>query len=132
MPGGIFCIENWSGDLRSPATVRSLLDFMETSGAARGHTSTRFYSARTAPLPCAVLRARNLSGGLSRAHGSRGKVYVGSREVTLKNLAVWSRLDDEAIVQDRTLDDPEPTVDRTERFCTSAHARRSAFPSLDL
>lgn len=35
MPGGIFCVENWSGDLRAGGSVVPLLEFLASSDDAR-------------------------------------------------------------------------------------------------
>lgn len=93
MPGGIFCIENWSGNLASKGTVAPLLQFLEASGAARvihqrvetprelGHYLSRFAELSSYAV------------GYLALHGDRGRVYVGSTPIKLATLAAWSRID---------------------------------------
>ena len=57
MPGGIFCIENFSADLRNRETVRPILEFLEQREAARvlhrpveTHRELRHYLSRFAGL----------------------------------------------------------------------------------
>lgn len=111
MAGGIFCIENWTGDLRSPDSVLPLLNFVRESGAARvihQRVSTprelHHYIARFADI--GTYRV-----GYLAMHGAKGgKLYVGRHEVTLESLGKWARLDEMAAAHEG-LDDPEPPVD---------------------
>jgi hypothetical protein len=86
MPGGIFCIENWSADLRSQDSVGPMLDFLDTHGDARvirQRVSTtyelRHYLRRFAAL-------KSYQVAYLALHGERGKVYVGSRSIDLERL----------------------------------------------
>ena len=90
--GGVFCIENWSGDLRSTESVRDLLEFLDRHGAARtvhqrvsttrelGHYLSRFASQSS-------YRVAHLA-----LHGGPGGVYVGSARMNLETLIRWSTL----------------------------------------
>ena len=92
MAAGIFCIENWSKDLRSSGTVGPLLDFMSSSGDARvihqrvstvyelTHYLRRFSALRSYQVAYLAL------------HGDRGKVYVGDEGVELEDLVTWTML----------------------------------------
>jgi hypothetical protein len=95
MAGGIFCIENWSGDLRSTETVAPLLDFLARHGSARvihQRVSTPFelchYMSRFADL-------RSYQVAYLALHGERGRVFVGNRPLDLEQLVIWSRGDTE-------------------------------------
>jgi hypothetical protein len=94
MPGGVYCIENWSASDASPDTVLPLLTFLRENGAAKaihqrishprelGHYLQRFAN-QTA---CRV--------GYLALHGSRRHVHVGRRKVDLDTLITWSTLDE--------------------------------------
>ena len=104
MAGGIFCIENWSGDLRVTASVRPLLEFLAESDTARfihqrvdTAGELTHYLARFAALD-------SYRVGYLAMHGDRGRVYVGRHDVTLAKLAAWARLDE-----------PPPTVEEDEQ-----------------
>jgi len=108
--GGIFCIENWSGDLRSKDSSTDLLEFLERHGAARtvhqrvstarelGHYLSRFASQTTYRV------------GYLAMHGSRGQVFVGSTPVSLETLISWSTLEGEAAPRLTAGGDPEEYV----------------------
>jgi hypothetical protein len=135
MPGGVFCIENWSNDLRSPTTVRPLLDFLESSGTARcihQRVSTprelRHYLARFANL-------ESYRVGYLALHGERGRVLVGSHELTLENLVAWATLDQSDIQTDSELDEPEWVVDLTGKVlylgsCATLHISHKRLAAL--
>jgi hypothetical protein len=108
--GGIFCIENWSGDFRSKDSSSDLLAFLEKHGAARtihqrvsatrelGHYLSRFASQTTYRV------------GYLAMHGSRGKVYVGTTPVSLETLINWSTMDGEAAPRLSDTGEPEEYV----------------------
>jgi hypothetical protein len=113
MAAGIFCIENWTGDLRSKATVLPLLEFLAKSDGTRfvhQRVSTprelRHYLGRFAAL--AEYRV-----GYLAVHGDRGVVRVGRHELTLEHLAAWSSLETAGVGGEEDLDDPEWIVDLT-------------------
>jgi hypothetical protein len=115
--GGIFCIENWSGDLRVTASVRPLLEFLAESDTARfihqrvdtaGELS--HYLSRFAALD-------SYRVGYLAMHGDRGRVYVGRHDVTLATLAAWARLDE------------SPPTRRRRGWAAGARDRRGASRS---
>jgi hypothetical protein len=94
MAGGIFCIENWSSDLRVAGSVRPLLEFLEGSRSARV-LHQRVETAKE--LTHYLSRFAGLSSyrvGYLAMHGSRGRVIVGSHRIDLDTLSEWARLDD--------------------------------------
>lgn len=135
MAGGIFCIENWSGDLRSQTSVRPLLDFLERSGAARcihQRVSTprelRHYLAR-------LTNYDSYGVGYLALHGERGRVLVGTHEVTLESLVGWATLDKSDIETDSKIDDPEWVVDLTGKVlylgsCATLHVSEQRLAAL--
>lgn len=114
MPGGIFCIENWSGNLTSRDTVEPLLRFLVESQAARvihRQVDTRLelghYLSRFAALP-------SYSVGYIAMHGTRGQVQVGAKSIDLETLIEWSSLNDGAPALDlETEQEIEWTLDLT-------------------
>jgi hypothetical protein len=110
MAGGIFCIENWSGDLRSKYSSNDLLEFLERHGAARtvhqrvsttrelGHYLSRFADQTTHRV------------GYLAMHGSRGQVYVGSTPVSLETLISWSTLEGDDAPRLSAAGEPEEYV----------------------
>jgi hypothetical protein len=90
MPGGIFCIENWSADLRSQDSVGPLLDFLDAHRGARvirqrvsTPTELELYLSRFAEL-------KSYQVAYLALHGQRGKVYVGSTDIELERLVTRS------------------------------------------
>jgi len=108
--GGIFCIENWSGDLRSKDSSTALLEFLDRHGAARtvhqrvsttrelGHYLSQFASQTTYRV------------GYLAMHGSRGQVFVGTTPISLETLISWSTLKGEAAPRLSAAGDPEEYV----------------------
>src|SRR4051812_30970924 len=106
MPGGIFCIENWHKELGPRATVRPLLEFLNSSGGAR-FIHQRVSTPRELHHYVALFadQDRHRVGYLAM-HGIKGKVLVGSHPVSLERLATWARLDAEDLQTNAELDDP--------------------------
>src|SRR3954469_25402077 len=135
MATGIFCIENWTGDLRSRATVLPLLQFLAASDGTRfihQRVSTprelRHYLGRFAALG-------EYRVGYLALHGDRGVVRVGRHDLTLEHLAAWSSLDMASATRDEDLDDPEWTVDLTGKVlylgsCSSLRVSRERLARL--
>ena len=112
MAGGVFCIENWSGDLRSPATVLPVLDFLRTHDAARvihQRVSTPQELAHYMKWFAGNKTYRVAYLGL---HGQRGKVFVGSVPVDLRTLVEWSSDDPRT----RHLRTPNPSGESEEEW----------------
>src|SRR4051794_37626108 len=100
MAGGIFCIENWSSDLRAAGSVRPLLEFLEGSRSARVFhqrvetaEELTHYLSRFAGLT-------SFHVGYLAMHGRRGRVIVGRHPIDLDTLSDWARLDDAPQVAD--------------------------------
>src|SRR4051794_41008229 len=94
MAGGIFCIENWSSDLRIAGSVRPLLEFLEATRSARVFHQ-RVETAEE--LTHYLSRFAGLSSyrvGYLAMHGSRGRVAVGRHRIDLDTLSEWARLDE--------------------------------------
>lgn len=94
MPGGIFCIESWSGRITNRSTVLPLLEFISQDSDVRfihrnieTNAELHHYLSRFAGLD---------SYGVAylAMHGSRGKVHAGGSTVALSQLGDWARLDD--------------------------------------
>lgn len=92
---GVFCIENWTSDLRSRSSVQPLLEFLKRSVGLRyvhQRVSTldelRDYMDRWSDLASYEL-------GFLALHGSPGKIAVGAESMTVRGLL------------DRTWDDDE-------------------------
>ncbi|MDQ3934867.1 MAG: hypothetical protein M3340_09600 [Actinomycetota bacterium] len=86
MPGGIFCIENWSADLRSQDSVAPLLDFLDAHRGARvirqrvlTATELELYLGRFSEL-------KSYQVAYLALHGQRGKVFVGNEDIELERL----------------------------------------------
>lgn len=117
---GIFCIENWAGDLRSRSSVKPLLDFVATEFGVR-YIHQRISSLEE--LDLYMDRWTNLDTyevGYLALHGTPGKVCVGNESMTVRELL------------DRTWDAPEPwTIDLTGKTLyfgsCSTFARSEAF-----
>jgi hypothetical protein len=98
---GIFCIENWTGDLRSRSTVQPLLEFLEKSDVG-----VRFIHQRVATLGelrdymdrWSALDSYEL--GFLALHGSPGKVQVGSEAMRVGELLdrSWDRDEDPWVI----------------------------------
>jgi hypothetical protein len=114
VPGGIFCIENWSGNLASRDTVAPLLRFLVERQAARvihrqveTQPELRHYLSRFAAL-------ESYSVGYIAMHGARGQVRVGAKSIDLETLIEWSDLRDGAPALDlETEEEIEWTLDLT-------------------
>jgi hypothetical protein len=100
MAGGIFCIENWSSDLRVGGSVRPLLESLDASHSA-GVLHQRVETAEE--LTHYLSRFAGLSSyqvGYLAMHGSRGRVAVGRHRIDLDTLSEWARLDDAPRVEE--------------------------------
>lgn len=97
MAGGIFCIENWSADLRSQDTVGPLLDFLASHGDAR---VIRQRVSTTGELRLYMRRFSDLKSyqiAYLALHGARGKVCVGNMSLEIEHLVSASGGDDAVI-----------------------------------
>jgi len=91
MAGGIFCIENWSGDLRSPETVLPILAFLESHGSARViHQRVSTTQELAYYLQRFAHDLNSYKVGYLALHGERGSVFVGSEPIDLEKLVEWS------------------------------------------
>ncbi len=93
VPGGIFCIENWSPDVRSASSIRPLLELLRDGPGG----DTRFIHQRVSTpqeLRFYLGRFTHLGGynvGFLALHGAPNRVFVGAEELALEDLLRWTR-----------------------------------------
>src|SRR3954470_1895416 len=95
---GIYCIENWSGRRANRNSVLPVLEFLETSGAAR------FIHERVSTLNELEHRLDDWAPRKQHAicylalHGSPKSVYVGRHELSLEDLLLVDQGNDQRAV----------------------------------